>query len=176
MHGSGHSEGAPQDNGLSRNGHLRHDVPRRDRLGKNRLFVDGEIEQVAPLRLFRRCDQLAEEVVHLPPRRSIRQVELAQPHIELAPPVTGLHELDAAEIREIRRRRDVRCGHKLVHKGALRRQLQLSIQRLKDIRCYRGMRHLRNLPARGQRTRTNARTRKGPRKTVAGKKSVKEMR
>lgn len=60
--------------------------------------------------------------------------------------------------------------------GALRRQLQLSIQRLKDIRCYRGMRHLRNLPARGQRTRTNARTRKGPRKTVAGKKSVKEMR
>ena len=63
-----------------------------------------------------------------------------------------------------------------VVEGQLRRQVQLSIQRLKDIRCYRGLRHLKNLPARGQRTRTNARTRKGPRKTVAGKKSVKEMR
>lgn len=60
--------------------------------------------------------------------------------------------------------------------GQLRRQIAQSIQRLKDIRCYRGLRHLKNLPARGQRTRTNARTRKGPRKTVAGKKSVKEMR
>src|SRR5215510_3683689 len=60
--------------------------------------------------------------------------------------------------------------------GQLRRQVAQSIQRLKDIRCYRGLRHLRSLPARGQRTRTNARTRKGPRKTVAGKKSVKEMR
>ena len=46
----------------------------------------------------------------------------------------------------------------------------------KDISCYRGMRHRRGLPVRGQRTRTNARTRKGPRKTVAGKKGVKEMR
>ena len=60
--------------------------------------------------------------------------------------------------------------------GQLRRQVSQAIQRLKDIRCYRGLRHLKNLPARGQRTRTNARTRKGPRKTVAGKKSVKEMR
>ncbi|MBI5865141.1 MAG: 30S ribosomal protein S13 [Planctomycetes bacterium] len=60
--------------------------------------------------------------------------------------------------------------------GQLRRQVAQSVQRLKDIRCYRGLRHLRSLPARGQRTRTNARTRKGPRKTVAGKKSVKEMR
>ncbi|MEP0847994.1 MAG: 30S ribosomal protein S13 [Phycisphaerae bacterium] len=60
--------------------------------------------------------------------------------------------------------------------GQLRRQVAQSIQRLKDIRCYRGLRHIRGLPVRGQRTRTNARTRKGPRKTVAGKKSVKEMR
>ncbi len=60
--------------------------------------------------------------------------------------------------------------------GQLRRQVAQSIQRLKDIRCYRGIRHIRGLPVRGQRTRTNARTRKGPRKTVAGKKSVKEMR
>jgi len=63
-----------------------------------------------------------------------------------------------------------------VVEGQLRRQVQQSIARLRDIRCYRGLRHIRGLPVRGQRTRTNARTRKGPRKTVAGKKSVKEMR
>ncbi|MCH7838980.1 MAG: 30S ribosomal protein S13 [Planctomycetes bacterium] len=60
--------------------------------------------------------------------------------------------------------------------GQLRRTVQSNIARLKDIRCYRGMRHRAHLPVRGQRTRTNARTRKGPRKTVAGKKGVKEMR
>jgi len=60
--------------------------------------------------------------------------------------------------------------------GQLRRQVQQNIARLRDIGCYRGLRHRRGLPVRGQRTRTNARTRKGPRKTVAGKKGVKEMR
>ena len=60
--------------------------------------------------------------------------------------------------------------------GNLRRQVQQNIARLKEIACYRGIRHRRGLPVRGQRTRTNARTRKGPRKTVAGKKSVKELR
>jgi small subunit ribosomal protein S13 len=59
--------------------------------------------------------------------------------------------------------------------GQLRRQVAQNIARLRDIRCYRGLRHMRGLPVRGQRTRTNARTRKGPRKTVAGKKGVKEM-
>jgi small subunit ribosomal protein S13 len=63
-----------------------------------------------------------------------------------------------------------------VIEGQLRRQLQQNIARLRDISCYRGARHRRGLPVRGQRTKTNARTRKGPRKTVAGKKSVKEMR
>jgi small subunit ribosomal protein S13 len=63
-----------------------------------------------------------------------------------------------------------------VVEGALRRQVQQNIARLRDINCYRGIRHRRGLPVRGQRTKTNARTRKGPRKTVAGKKSVKEMR
>ena len=63
-----------------------------------------------------------------------------------------------------------------VVEGQLRRQVAQNIQRLREIRCYRGLRHMRSLPVRGQRTRTNARTRKGPRKTVAGKKSVKEMR
>ena len=60
--------------------------------------------------------------------------------------------------------------------GQLRRQVASSINRLRDIGCYRGLRHRRGLPVRGQRTRTNARTRKGPRKTVAGKKSVKGMK
>ena len=60
--------------------------------------------------------------------------------------------------------------------GPLRRLVQQNIARLKDIQSYRGLRHRRSLPVRGQRTRTNARTRKGPRKTVAGKKGVKEMR
>jgi small subunit ribosomal protein S13 len=60
--------------------------------------------------------------------------------------------------------------------GPLRRQIQQNVVRLKDIGCYRGIRHRKKLPVRGQRTRTNARTCKGPRKTVAGKKGVKEMR
>lgn len=60
--------------------------------------------------------------------------------------------------------------------GTLRRSVQSNIARLKDIRCYRGMRHRAHLPVRGQRTRTNARTRKGPKKTVAGKRGVKELR
>ncbi len=63
-----------------------------------------------------------------------------------------------------------------VIEGQLRRQVQQSIARLRDINSYRGMRHRRGLPVRGQRTKTNARARKGPKKTVAGKKSVKEMR
>ena len=54
--------------------------------------------------------------------------------------------------------------------GSLRTEIAMSIKRLKDIGCYRGWRHRRGLPCRGQRTRTNARTRKGPKKTVAGKR------
>lgn len=56
--------------------------------------------------------------------------------------------------------------------GSLRREVQMSIKRLMDLRSYRGLRHKKNLPTRGQRTKTNARTRKGPRKTVAGKKQA----
>jgi len=62
-----------------------------------------------------------------------------------------------------------------VVEGQLRRQVAQNIARLKEIGCYRGIRHRRGLPVRGQRTRSNARTRKGPKKTVAGKKGVKEM-
>jgi small subunit ribosomal protein S13 len=60
--------------------------------------------------------------------------------------------------------------------GALRRQVSQNIQRLRDVRCYRGERHRRGLPVHGQRTRTNARTRKGRKKTVAGKKGVKAQK
>ena len=60
--------------------------------------------------------------------------------------------------------------------GQLRRQVGQNISRLRDIGCYRGIRHRRGLPVRGQRTKTNARTRKGPKKTVAGKKGVKDLR
>jgi len=59
--------------------------------------------------------------------------------------------------------------------GALRRSIGQNINRLREINSYRGNRHRRSLPTRGQRTRSNARTRKGPRKTVAGKKGVKEL-
>ncbi len=60
--------------------------------------------------------------------------------------------------------------------GALRRQVAGDISRLREIGCYRGIRHRRGLPVRGQRTQTNARTRKGGKKTVAGKKGVKDAR
>ncbi|WP_149498500.1 30S ribosomal protein S13 [Roseiconus lacunae] len=60
--------------------------------------------------------------------------------------------------------------------GPLRRQVTTNISRLREIKSYRGMRHRMGLPVRGQRTKTNSRTRKGPKKTVAGKKGVKDLR
>jgi small subunit ribosomal protein S13 len=60
--------------------------------------------------------------------------------------------------------------------GDLRREVGLNIKRLKDLGCYRGVRHRRGLPVRGQRTHTNARTRKGPSVAIAGKKSIKAMK
>jgi small subunit ribosomal protein S13 len=65
---------------------------------------------------------------------------------------------------------------KYMVEGQLRRQVSQNLQRLKNIRCYRGIRHIRGLPVRGQQTQSNARTRKGKKKTVAGKKSIKQMR
>jgi len=65
---------------------------------------------------------------------------------------------------------------KYMVEGDLRRQVSMNIKRLVDLGSYRGIRHRRNLPVRGQRTRSNARTRKGPRKTVAVKKSIKAMK
>ncbi|MDW8269545.1 MAG: 30S ribosomal protein S13 [Anaerolineae bacterium] len=76
-----------------------------------------------------------------------------------------VYELTADEIARLRDHID---RHYVVE-GDLRREVQMNIKRLMDIGCYRGLRHRRNLPVRGQRTRTNARTKRGPRKTVAGR-------
>jgi small subunit ribosomal protein S13 len=80
-----------------------------------------------------------------------------------------LHEDEVARIAAL-------LDKDYVVEGQLRRQTSQNISRLRDINSYRGIRHRRGLPVRGQRTRTNARTRKGPKKTVAGKKGVKDLK
>ena len=79
------------------------------------------------------------------------------------PRVKDLTEADEAKLREI-------IGHSYTVEGDLRRDVAMDIKRLTEIGCYRGMRHRRGLPVRGQRSKTNARTRKGPKRTVANKK------
>jgi small subunit ribosomal protein S13 len=79
--------------------------------------------------------------------------------------VRDLTEEELARLREV-----IDREHKV--EGDLRREINLNIKRLIEIGCYRGLRHRRGLPVRGQRTRTNARTRKGPKKTVAGRKKA----
>ncbi len=80
-----------------------------------------------------------------------------------------LNEVEVAKIREI-----IDRNHQV--EGDLRREVSLSIKRLVDLNCYRGIRHRKGLPVRGQRTHSNARTRKGPAIAIAGKKSVKAMK
>ncbi|AEJ44901.1 30S ribosomal protein S13 [Alicyclobacillus acidocaldarius subsp. acidocaldarius Tc-4-1] len=75
---------------------------------------------------------------------------------------------DLTEDEVVRLREEIERNYKV--EGDLRREVAMNIKRLIDIGCYRGIRHRRGLPVRGQRTKTNARTRKGPRRTVAGKK------
>ena len=83
-------------------------------------------------------------------------------------PSTRVRDLTDAEVARLRQviERDLRV------EGALRTETAMNIKRLMDIGCYRGIRHRRGLPVRGQRTRTNARTKKGPRRTIAGKKKA----
>ncbi len=76
-----------------------------------------------------------------------------------------LSDVEVAKIREI-------IDRDLKVEGDLRREVAMNIKRLMDLGCYRGIRHRKSLPVRGQRTRTNARTRKGPRKTIANKKQA----
>jgi small subunit ribosomal protein S13 len=80
-------------------------------------------------------------------------------------PDTRVNDLTEDEITSLREF----ISQNLVVEGDLRREVQMNIKRMMDIGCYRGLRHRRNLPVHGQRTRTNARTRKGPKKTVAGR-------
>jgi small subunit ribosomal protein S13 len=82
-------------------------------------------------------------------------------------PLMKAGDLDPNQVNEIRKALD-----EYTVEGDLRREVALNIKRLVDLGCYRGVRHRRGLPLRGQRTKTNARTRKGPRKTVAGKKKA----
>jgi small subunit ribosomal protein S13 len=79
--------------------------------------------------------------------------------------VSDLTEAEVIQIREV-------IDHDYVVEGDLRRELAMNIKRLMDLGCYRGLRHRKGLPVRGQRTHTNARTRKGPAKAIAGKKKV----
>ena len=88
---------------------------------------------------------------------------LAQVNID---PTKRVRDLDEAEVGRL----NTLITNEVMVEGDLRREVSASIKRLMDIGCYRGLRHRRGLPARGQRTRTNARTRKGPRKTVGARK------
>jgi small subunit ribosomal protein S13 len=83
------------------------------------------------------------------------------------------NELSEEEVTEIRKVLD-EGGFKV--EGDLRREIGLNIKRLKDLGCYRGIRHRKGLPVRGQRTHTNARTRKGKAVAIAGKKSIKQLK
>ena len=83
-------------------------------------------------------------------------------------PDTRVRDLTEDEVNRLREMID--REHKV--EGDLRREVNLNIKRLMEIGCYRGLRHRRNLPVRGQRTRTNARMRKGPRRTVAGRRKA----
>ena len=90
---------------------------------------------------------------------------LDEARVDHAIRVRDLTESQVAKIREV-------IDRKLTVEGDLRREVALNIKRLQEIGSYRGLRHRKALPVRGQRTRTNARTRRGPRKTVAGKKKT----
>lgn len=95
-------------------------------------------------------------------RKSANDI-LAQTGINPDTRVKDLTEADEAKLREI-------IGHSYTVEGDLRRDVAMDIKRLTEIGCYRGMRHRKGLPVRGQRSKTNARTRKGPKRTVANKK------
>ena len=97
-------------------------------------------------------------------RTSAKKI-MAEAGIDASKRIKDLTEDEEAKIREIIER-------DYVVEGDLKRDVSLNIKRLMEIGCYRGIRHKRKLPVRGQRTKTNARTRKGPRKVVANKKGV----
>lgn len=95
--------------------------------------------------------------------RTSSQKILSSAGVDLNTRTDDLTEAELAKIREI-----VDADYRI--EGDLRREVTMNIKRLMDLGCYRGLRHRKGLPCRGQKTKTNARTRKGPKKTVAGKK------
>lgn len=95
--------------------------------------------------------------------RTTSQKILGKAGIDLNARTDSLTEAEVGQIRDV-------IDREFKVEGDLRRDVTASIKRLMDLGCYRGLRHRRGLPVRGQKTKTNARTRKGPRKTVAGKK------
>ncbi|MBU1299555.1 MAG: 30S ribosomal protein S13 [Bacteroidetes bacterium] len=97
--------------------------------------------------------------------RTTAQNILSKAGVDSTKKISELNDEEIAKIRSI-------ITSELKVEGALRSEVQMNIKRLMDIGCHRGIRHRRGLPVRGQRTRTNARTRKGKRKTVAGKKKA----
>lgn len=97
--------------------------------------------------------------------RAVSERILAETNINPSIRVKDLDEAQVARLREY-------IDRNFIVEGDLRRQVNMNIKRLIEVGSYRGMRHRRNLPARGQRTRTNARTRRGVRRTVAGKKKA----
>jgi len=97
--------------------------------------------------------------------RSTSQAILAETALD---PDTRVRDLSDEDVNKLRR--VIEARYKV--EGALRTETSMNIKRLMDIGCYRGLRHRRGLPVRGQRTHTNARTRKGPRRAVAGKKKA----
>ncbi len=101
-------------------------------------------------------------------RQASRKI-LAEAQIGLDKKSDTLTEVEVAKIREI-------IDRSIKVEGDLRRETSLNIKRLIDLGCYRGQRHRKGLPVRGQRTHSNARTRKGPAVAIAGKKSVKAMK
>jgi len=98
-------------------------------------------------------------------RTSSHQI-LVQTKVEAGTRVKDLAEAELGRLREF-----IDRNYRV--EGDLRREVSMNINRLQEIGCYRGIRHRRNLPVRGQRTRTNARSKRGPRKTVAGKRRAK---
>ena len=123
--------------------------------------------------------------VDIPPDK---QTHISLRYIRGLGPTTSLQVCEMLNIDPQRRAKDLSDAEiasiaslldkdqRFTVEGPLRRQEGANIARLKEIKCYRGERHRKNLPCRGQRTKTNARTRKGIRKTVAGKKGVKDLR
>ena len=101
--------------------------------------------------------------------RTTSQAILAKAGVDRNKRVAELNDEEVAKIRSI-----IQSDHKV--EGAMRSEVQMNIKRLMDVGSYRGLRHRKGLPTRGQRTRTNARTRKGKRKTVAGRKKTVEKK